>query len=76
MLPFIPLFRLKYFVTFCPDGATGISVGQRPTYGFPLENKALKGRKPKKPNDDNHFQNQNNTIAAALTGLWCFIFVT
>ncbi|MDR2437891.1 MAG: hypothetical protein LBE12_00790, partial [Planctomycetaceae bacterium] len=48
--------------------ATSISVGQRPTYGFPLENKALKGRKP---NDDNHFQNQNNTIAAALTGLWC-----
>jgi hypothetical protein len=66
MLPFIPVFRLKYFVTFRPNGATGISVGQRPTYGFPLENKALKWRKP---NDDNHFQNPNNTIAVALTGL-------
>jgi hypothetical protein len=52
MLPFIPVFRLKYFVTFRPNGATSISVGQRSTYGFPLENKALKGRKP---NDDNHF---------------------
>jgi hypothetical protein len=45
MLPFIPLFRLKYFVTFRPNGATSMSVGQRPTYGFPLENKALKGPK-------------------------------
>jgi hypothetical protein len=32
-------------VTFRPNGATSISVGQRPTNRIPLENKALKGRK-------------------------------
>jgi hypothetical protein len=39
------VFPPKYFITFRPNGATGISVGQRPTNRIPLENKALKGRK-------------------------------
>jgi hypothetical protein len=46
MLPFIPTFlSKKKNVTFRPNGATSISVGQRPTNRIPLENKALKGRK-------------------------------
>jgi hypothetical protein len=59
MLPFIPTFLSKN-VTFRPNGATSINVGQCPTNRIPLENKALKGRKP---NEDNHFQNKNNPIA-------------
>jgi hypothetical protein len=41
-----PIFVPDYWTNFRPEGAIRISVEQRPTIGFLLENKALKGRKP------------------------------
>jgi hypothetical protein len=63
----------KKNVTFRPNGAISISVGQRPTNRIPLENKALKGRKP---NEDNHFQNKITLLLSPLQGVDIFIFVT
>jgi hypothetical protein len=64
---------VKKNVTFRPNGAASISVGQRPTNRIPLENKALKGQKP---NEDNHFQNKIILLLSPLQGVDIFIFVT